>query len=166
MNLGRCPTCHSHLDLVAMMEDESGRELLALISRTPSRLNRALLPYLTLFRPPLRDLSLSRTLMLAEEVMAITRDVDTLIVALVETTEAIRSKGAGKPMKSHGYLKSVLAALVEKHGIAQPVANPDRDVPDLKPKSDNETAWRRQMMHLGVEVSPDGQVVIGSHHES
>ena len=159
MKLGRCPTCHGHLDLVSMMEDDAGRELLALISRLPPKLTRALLTYLTLFRPGTRDLALSRTLTLAEEALALTRDQDTLAVAMAETVESIRSKGAGKPMKNHNYLKQVLGALQDKHGNAHANGSSDISAVRYKPGDDPETAYREHMRQLGYELDEKGMLV-------
>lgn len=155
MKLGRCPTCHAHIDLVSIMEDDAGRELLALISKLPSKITRALLPYLTLFRAPTRDLSLSRTLTLAQEALALTRDQDTLAVAMQETVESIRSKPSNKPMKNHNYLKQVLVALQEKHGTAHAGSNDDaaRGGAFIQ---DNEAAYRDQMRRFGYDLDDKG----------
>lgn len=159
MKLGRCPTCHGHLDLVAMMEDDAERELLALISKLPPKITRALLPYLTLFRAPTRDLALSRTLTLAQEALALTRDQDTLAAAMLETVESIRNKGSSKPLKNHNYLKQVLGALQEKYGTAYGGLS-DRKSPEFEEiKRDNDAAYRANMRNLGFDIDESGKLV-------
>lgn len=159
MKLGRCPTCHGHLDLVSMMEDDAGRDLLALLTKLPPKVVRALLPYLTLFRAPTRDLSLSRTLTLAEEVLSITSDKDTLAVAMLETVESIRNKGAAKSFKSHGYLKTVISALHEKHGHQGDGSTHVPTSSNSIRAAGNEDAYRQQMRDLGFELGTNGQLV-------
>ncbi len=158
MNIGRCPTCHSRLDLVSMMEDESGRELLALISRLSPKMNRALLTYLTLFRPHKRDLSLSRTLTLAQDALSLTKDHDTLSVAMLETVESIRNKPTAKPMKNHRYLQQVVTSLMEQYP-QQPSSIPATSTTRHESREDNNAAYRRQMKSMGIEIDASGQII-------
>lgn len=157
MRLGRCPVCHSHIDLVAMMEDEAGRELLAFISKLPPHITRALLPYLTLFRTGKRDLSLSRTLILMQETLNLTGDKETLAAAMLETTESIRNKQSGKPLKNHNYLKQVLAALQQKHG-GQHAGN-DTPVRAYTAPRDDFDAFKRHWESMGYDVTDQGRII-------
>jgi hypothetical protein len=111
MNLGRCPVCHSHITLEAMVQDEAGRELLGLLGVMEGDLSRALVTYLGLFRPEKRDLANDRALRLAQEVLALTQDRQKLAAALAQTVETLRAKGGGggsASLKNHNYLKRVL----------------------------------------------------------
>jgi len=124
MNLGRCPVCHAHISLEAVVQDDAGRELLALLAGMPSDAARALVRYLGLFRAPKRDLTNDRTLRLAREVLALdgaAHDSTRLAWALTETVESIRSKGGATPIKGHGYLKRVLEGAGAQQ-VAQQVA--------------------------------------------
>lgn len=107
MNLGRCPICHSRLHLESMVQDECGRELIALMARLDAPIAVPLVGYLGLFRPENRDLANDRALKLAREVLALTTDTARLAHALTETVDAIRAKG-GAALKNHNYLKRVL----------------------------------------------------------
>lgn len=156
MRLGRCPVCHSHIDLVAMVEDESGRELLAFISKLAPHIARALLPYLSLFRTGKRDLSLSRTLTLMQEALALTGDKETLAAAMLETTESIRNKQSGKPLKNHNYLKQVLAALQQKHG-GQHAGNDTPTRANTVPLDDFD-AYKRHWESMGYDVADNGRI--------
>jgi len=107
MNLGRCPVCHSRLHLESMVQDECGRELIALMARLDTPIAVPLVSYLGLFRPENRDLANDRALKLARETLALSSDTTRLAHALTETTDALRAKG-GAALKNHNYLKRVL----------------------------------------------------------
>lgn len=107
MNLGRCPVCHSHIQLEAVVQDEAMSKLAGMLASMDGELSRPLVTYLGLFRPPKRDLANDRALKLCQEVIELTDDQNRLAAALVQTVEMIRSKGGG-PLKNHNYLKRVL----------------------------------------------------------
>ena len=110
MQLGRCPTCHSRISLEAVVQDEAGRELLALLAGVDRNTGSALVSYLGLFRASKRDLANDRALRLAKEALALAEG-PALLPALVHTVETMRSKqqmGQFKPLANHNYLKRVL----------------------------------------------------------
>lgn len=107
MNLGRCPVCHSHINLEAIVQDEAASKLAGMLAVMDGELSRPLVGYLGLFRTAKRDLANDRALKLCQEVTALTTDHARLAAALVQTVEQIRSKGGG-PLKNHNYLKAVL----------------------------------------------------------
>ncbi len=107
MNLGRCPVCHSHIALEAIVQDDAGRELLALLAGLDADLARPLVGYIGLFRPPKQDLRNLRALQLARETLALSEPGPRLASALLETVESLRAK-AGPPLKGHNYLRRVL----------------------------------------------------------
>lgn len=114
MQLTRCPVCHSRIGLEQLIQDEAGRELLALVARLPDWLAAPLVSYLGLFRPATRDLANDRALRLAREVLELHADQGLLAQALVETVQAMRSKqdkGQFKPLANHAYLGSVLESV-------------------------------------------------------
>lgn len=137
MMLGRCPVCHAHLQLEAIVQDEAARELLGVLSALEATLSRALVGYLGLWRPAKQDLRWDRALRLAREVLAMEQDAARLAWALVETTEAIRGKGGARPIKSHGYLKRVLEGAPQATGsvTALPAAGADRRAAPVKAAS-------------------------------
>lgn len=110
MKLTRCPTCHAHITLEALAQDDASRDLLGLLAVADAELGRALVQYLGLFRAPARDLSHDRALRLAREVLGISPDVPRLAHALRETVEALRAKGMTKPLGGHNYLLRVFEA--------------------------------------------------------
>lgn len=116
MNLGRCPVCHSRISLEAIVQDEAGRELLALLAKLDAVVAVPLVTYLGLFRPEQRDLANDRALRLAREVL----DLGTgpaLAQAMANTVESIRGKG-GTPLKNHNYLKQVLTSVSASTDVA------------------------------------------------
>jgi hypothetical protein len=108
MRIGRCPVCHAHLHLDAMVQDEAGRDLMTILVNLPDDLGSALVGYLGLFRPSRSDLANDRALRLARDVLALESDPARLAWALSETVESLRAKGEARRMTNHNYLKRVL----------------------------------------------------------
>ena len=122
MHLSRCPICHSRISLEALVQDEAGRELLALVARLDTQTGAALVSYLGLFRSACRDLANERALRLARETLALVgsgrMDTARLAIALSETVEALRGKQPRQPLKNHNYLKKVLESVQARPVIA------------------------------------------------
>lgn len=117
MQLTRCPVCHSRIGLEQIIQDEAGRELLALVAKLPDWLASPLVVYLGLFRPATRDLALDRTLRLAREALALTDEQPVLATALADTVQSMRAKqdqGNWKPLSNHNYLKQVLESVAQR----------------------------------------------------
>ena len=116
MQLGRCPVCHSRLQLEALVQDEAGRQLLALVARLDTQTGAALVSYLGLFRSASRDLTNERALRLANEALGLVPASDTarLAIALSETVEALRGRQPRQPLKNHNYLKRVLETVTQR----------------------------------------------------
>ena len=110
MKIGRCPTCHSHIGLEEIAQDESASEPAGMLTNMDSELSRPLVTYLGLFRPLKRDLANDRAVKLCKEVIGLTADHNRLATALSQTVEQIRNKGGG-PLKNHNYLKRVLESI-------------------------------------------------------
>ncbi|WP_299197939.1 hypothetical protein [uncultured Amphritea sp.] len=110
MQLTRCPICHSRLSLESLVQDEAGRDLLALLARLEKNTGTALVTYIGLFRSPSRDLANDRALRLANEALELA-EPNALTAALVHTVESMRAKqqlGHFKPLSNHNYLRRVL----------------------------------------------------------
>lgn len=121
MRLGRCPVCHAALHLDALVQDEAGRELLAIFVGLPDGLGRALVAYMGLWRPAKSDLSNARALNLAREVLvAGAASREALEVALWTTVEALRAKGEARALRNHNYLLRVLADAKGAGAVALP----------------------------------------------
>ena len=118
MQLSRCPVCHSRIGLEALVQDEAGRELLALLAALDTLTGSALVSYLGLFRAAHRDLANDRALRLAREALNLS-DTARLSIALSETVEALRAKQPRKPLTNHNYLKRVLESVEARPVIAR-----------------------------------------------
>lgn len=126
MKLSRCPVCHAHLHLDALVNDDAAREMLALLAPLDGGLGRALVAYIGLFRPEKSDLSFSRALKLTNETLALTPNHDWLRVALGQTITSIRnarSEGQARSLTNHNYLKKVLSSIDEQAVHAPSVAH-------------------------------------------
>ena len=108
MHLSRCPICHS---LEALVQDEVGRELIALVAKLDTQTGAALVLCLGLFRSASRDLANERALRLARETLGMITDTARLAIALSETVEALRRKQPRQPLKNHNYLAKVLESV-------------------------------------------------------
>lgn len=111
MKLCRCPICHSDLTLEALIEDDSGRELLRMITEMTHDCGRYATAYLGLFKPPKSTLSSSRALKLLQSLLELYPCSNLLAHALAETVENVRKNrretGRVEPLTNHNYLKKV-----------------------------------------------------------
>lgn len=111
MKLCRCPICHSELTLEAMVEDDSGRELLATIATMSHGCGRFATAYLGLFKPAKSALSNSRALKILRDLLALYPCSNLLAHSLSETVEQVRKNrresGRIEPLTNHNYLKKV-----------------------------------------------------------
>lgn len=115
MNITRCPTCKSHINLEQAVQDESAKTLLMLLAKQNKRVGAALVSYLGLFRPAKQDLTNSRALKLANQVLELTPKQQALAAALEQTHAQIMQKRLAyssdyKPLANHNYLKQVLSS--------------------------------------------------------
>ncbi|WP_051299251.1 hypothetical protein [Marinobacterium litorale] len=131
MQLTRCPICHSRIHLDALVQDDAGRELLALLSNLDRAAGRSLVSYMTLFRSKSRDLASDRALRIAKETLDLA-PIDRLVPALITVVEQMQVKqdvGGFKPLSNHNYLRKV----VESSGPANQVEGDIDNLPaDLR----------------------------------
>lgn len=111
MKLCRCPICHSDLTLEALIEDESGQELLRLILSMSHDCGRHAVDYLGLFKPAKSALSNNRALKILQSLLELYPCSNLLAHALAETVESVRRNrregGRIEPLANHNYLKKV-----------------------------------------------------------
>lgn len=158
MQFTRCPMCHSRINLDALIQDESGRLLLGLLSGLDIAVSSALVSYLGLFRPATRDLANDRALRLARETLALHDDYQLLSIALNETTQAMRSKqdeGTFKPLTNHRYLNTVLESVKTKY-VANNLASVKTTVnTSVKPVSKSAQAIELLKTYPGPDDIPE-----------
>ncbi|MCG7565879.1 hypothetical protein MHM95_06205 [Pseudoalteromonas sp. CnMc7-15] len=118
MKLSRYPICKSHITLDQMVQDDAGKELLAIVAGMGKHSGRAMVNYLGLFRPAKQDLSNSRAVKLAQEALALTQNHQALAMAMDQTVQSIMNKRLNnqgvKPLANHNYLKQVLSSVLEQ----------------------------------------------------
>ena len=100
MQLTRCPVCHSRINLEALVQDDAGRSLLALMAKLDSALATSLVGYIGLFRAKSRDLASDRALRLCNEVLAL-GESKVLTSALCQTLESMRAAISNAIMDIH-----------------------------------------------------------------
>lgn len=121
-----CPECGAQFDLGQAMEDADARRLLEWVTRIPPVAVRPYFRYLRLFKPAKQSLRWSRMLTLTREIAPmieaaqIERNHASYVVPPQQWADAMtelaeRPPASLKlPLKSHGYLLSILATQAEK----------------------------------------------------
>jgi hypothetical protein len=124
--LAVCPNCGWTFDLEQAWQDADGRRFIAVLTSLPESTIRPLYNYIRLFKPPKQALRWSRILAIAEELAPLikaaelsrnkisyrvpAKDWAAAMTYLVETPPSTLTK----PLKSNGYLLSILADRAEK----------------------------------------------------
>ncbi|HII3685809.1 TPA: hypothetical protein ACY36Y_001960 [Pasteurella multocida] len=111
MKLGRCPVCHSDINLDQLLEDDAGRELLTILTQLKYGIARPLVSYIALFRPAKSALNNARAVKLINDVLSLFPQSHLLAHALSETVNAVQNKRREykntAPLVNHNYLKQV-----------------------------------------------------------
>ncbi|GLX86325.1 hypothetical protein tloyanaT_25780 [Thalassotalea loyana] len=140
MHLTNCPVCHSAIDLLSIVEDEGGRELLTEVTKLESWLAPMVLLYIGLFKPAKSKLNNARAAKLLKETLALTSNHRLLANACEKTVVTIRENRKthqAKMFKDHTYLKAVIESMSET----------EQAITDEQPKS------RAVIKKQGVELS-------------
>lgn len=151
MKLCRCPICRTEISLDQLIEDDAGREMLALLSELKSGVARPLVNYIALFRPMKTSLSNSRAVKLMREVLAMYAQTPLLAHALSETVNAVRKNRRDNvnpsPLTSHNYLKQVYEQQAPKFAGTVALNNVENTKPqqDAESKKQNAFAYIEQM---------------------
>ena len=121
-----CPYCGKDVDIIQGIELQAGNALPPLLAELPPSLIGALFRYLELFKPPKQALRWSRRLALAEELMPMIKsgqlERNGIVYAMprqaweAEMMRLVSNKPASLvlPLKSNGYLLSIMVGRVEK----------------------------------------------------
>jgi len=142
MQLNRCPICHHRISLDALAQDESGREMLALLAKQDNDFGTALIGYLSLFRSKSRDLANDKALRLAKEVLNLSGQPSALTQAMNITVDQLRTK-ATDPLTNHNYLKKVLG---DCHGFKPDIAKNNQIYPVITKPPTSKTAQALQAL--------------------
>lgn len=120
-----CPACGAEMSLDAMIAHDAARAAIAAAMGLDLLLGKALVQYLALFRPARRSLSFDRVASLLNELVPLIQagriERGSRIVAAPRESwklaiEAVLAQRGDLqlPLKSHGYLLSVLCGMAEK----------------------------------------------------
>jgi hypothetical protein len=117
MKISRCPTCHAHISLDALVQDANAKGLLAAVAELPPSFASNLISYVGLFRPAKSDLNNGRALKLITETLTLCDNRKALAAALEQTVISIHAKrqqGTTQALKNHSYLNKVLESTKEQ----------------------------------------------------
>ena len=132
----RCPCCHTTFTLEHAMEDESLREMRAILADLPREVSRPLVAYIGLFRGKTRAMAYERQLRIMREALALATDTLVVGAALSDTVEAIRTKrDTGedtRPLRNHNYLKRVVETLGARAVATRLAPTPTQHKPAAK----------------------------------
>lgn len=120
-----CPACNESLSLAALVEHAAAREAISLALKMPAPLGKFLLLYLGLFKPAKSALSLDKVANILNELQPMmaegkVRKNGNVYAAPQEYwAQAIETMLAKRgeltlPLKSHGYLISIIAGFADK----------------------------------------------------
>lgn len=121
-----CPNCGEHLTLAALIEHDAAREAIMLALQFPAPLGKSLMQYVSLFKPAQRVLSMDRFASILGEILPmiqaaqIERGGRAYPAPQAYWQQAIEVMISGRdkltlPLKSHGYLLSIIAGFAEKN---------------------------------------------------
>lgn len=161
MKLTRCPICHSELHLDALISDDAGRELLAIIAQLPSGTARGMVEYLALFRPEKSHLTNGRALKLVQEVLEKYKPGRVLADALFTTAQQIhtaRVRGGAQVMNGHNYLAKVYESSTLKFAGCRPEEG-GRAAPSA-PAYDAQAEYEAQLKKFNIDPSTTVQAKI------
>ena len=113
----RCPSCGASMSLDVLIAHDDARAALIALAGISDGLTRAVLKYLTLFRPPEKDLTFARTAKLLGELLPMIRAEEVSrnrktypapreawIWAVERCFEALAKKRLTPPLTGHGFL--------------------------------------------------------------
>jgi hypothetical protein len=122
VKLNRCPICHHHISLAALVQDEAARELVGIVTGLDTDAGTALVMYLGLFRSANRDLAHDRALRLAREVLAL-GPVNVVAAAMRKTVDSLQGR-LESPLANHNYMQKILNSELGLLPAMQPNAMP------------------------------------------
>lgn len=120
-----CPACNETLSLAALIEHDAAREAIGTALKMPAPLGKYLLQYLGFFKPAKSALSLDKVAKILADLLPMiaagkVSKNGTIYAAPQEYwAQAIETMMANRaaltlPLKSHGYLTSIIAGYAEK----------------------------------------------------
>lgn len=139
-----CPACNETLSLAALIEHDAAREAIGTALKMPAPLGKYLLQYLGFFKPAKSALSLDKVARILAELLPmiaagkVSRNGTIYAAPQEYWAQAIETMMANRaaltlPLKSHGYLLSIIAGYAEKvEAKAERQAEQGRKYGDIK----------------------------------
>lgn len=169
MKLCRCPICHSDINLMTLIEDEAGRELLGKISQLTHGVAQPMVNYLGLFKPQKNNLNNARALKILTDVLDMYPCSLLLAHSLSETVASIRKKRQqGKelePLVNHKYLSKVYESQKPNFTVVRSGRNESEQVRAQQAEQEqirNAVLYVQRYVDLGrediVKNSPEYQI--------
>lgn len=162
MKLTRCPSCHGHIHLDTLIQDNNAKSLLSIVAKLPSNLAANVIAYVALFRPEKSDLNNERAARMINEVIALTDNQNALANALEQTTLSIQAKrqnNMAQPLKNHSYLSKVLKTILDNHQSPLSVRNKEvsegavvKAQGNFETPEQNQKLFKEQMAKFGRNV--------------
>ena len=120
-----CPACNETLSLAALIEHDAAREAIGTALKMPAPLGKYLLQYLGFFKPAKSTLSLDKVARIFSELLPmissgkVSKNGTAYAAPQEYWAQAIETMVANRaaltlPLKSHGYLISIIAGYAEK----------------------------------------------------
>lgn len=120
-----CPACGENLSLAALLEHDAAREVISIALKMPAPLGKLLMQYVSLFKPAQRALSMDRLASILGELLPMVTDAKVSKNGNVYAApqdywaQAITNMVSNKaaltlPLKTHGYLISIIAGYADK----------------------------------------------------
>ena len=154
----RCPNCGATASLDVLVAHEDARDALKAVFQISQPLGTALVRYLSLHRPPTRELTLARVATLVNQLLpnlnsaSIPRKGRDWLVTEEDWCTAIdhmlQARDSGNltlPLKGHGYLFEVMAGLADKTERLQELAHEAA----LRQRGQSTVTVRGQSMPMG-----------------
>lgn len=129
---------------MALVQDDAGRELLALVAKLESHIAGPVLSYLSLFKPVKSDLSNDRSLKLLKELFDLHGNRKLIAEACAQTVNSIHAKRRTdqdtRPLKNHNYLKQIVTSIESQFAGHEQAQNTTRPVFNLSEMSADQLA--------------------------
>jgi hypothetical protein len=159
-----CQACGAAISLDAAIGHEGASEAVKIALQLPSPLGKLLIQYVGMFRPAKRQLTMDRLASLLGDLLQmidegkIERGGRTYSAPLTYWQQAIEDMLAKReqltlPLKSHGYLLTIIAGYAEKADAAAEKAAEDRKRSGAPPKeSGNKTTVKNMPEHIRAQL--------------
>lgn len=158
-----CQACGAAISLDAAIGHEGASEAVRIALQLPSPLGKALIQYVGLFRPAKRQLTMDRLASLLGELLLmidegkIERGGRTFSAPLAYWQQAlddmlVKREQLSLPLKSHGYLLTIIAGFAEKADAAAEKAAEERKRTGAPPAGPSTSVVKNMPDHIRAQL--------------